>query len=408
VSHPLFVASYPYGDTVGDDESQFIPNNKGEYYKLNSNDLPTDILENLGYGAKTAPLALVLSKNLEFYSDQENQRLTLPFAILPPGKFFNSSIVLQEKNNDIPFTPTEILKANSGARTIFALPYLTCQTSFTRLQRNLGPLLVPNDLYDHCQFFSSIAKQVDSDWSTKLLYFSQPWIDSITKDPAWIDVRKNIKSTSPTISLHTNSEPYFNIFYSVLLNKVNHVINPYLTDSMRHIFNITLGAYPGLAPMVNEDLLPLRDIQHALYQHYGLKNFIPTIIGPTTFNYKSSDHPIYYSLQYPTTTMFSPRTKKTPSTLSNLDGLKLLFQKFVPEITKEDGKNGTFKLKDALKNCEFSFIHNHSGASNELHTITEVDPRLSYAEILFDKKLYKPSLNGKLFRGCIMIRAKSI
>lgn len=401
--YPIYLLDIPYGDVIGDELSQFIPDNEGGYTRLNSSELPNQIVNDLGYGAETSPLGLLLHNNMEFYVDLKAQRQTLPFAILKPGRFYNPRIVLKESENEISYAPSDILKANSGARTIFALPYLTCQTSFTRLHKEIGNFPIPVDIYDHCDFFKTILNNINSKWSTKLIYFSKKWVDSIMLDPKWLGVKNHIKNVSPTADQHSTSEPYFHVFYSLLLNNVSHVVNPYLTDTLRHVFNILLGAYPGLAPVCDESLVPLRDVQHILTYSYGLKKYYPCLIGPEFFDYKRSKDPVYYSLQYPTTVMFSPRKKKNSSALEDLNSLEGLFAKFIPEILEKDSLKRIHKLIEALKCCDLSFIHNQNQESTN---ITQIDKRFSYTTLLLDDSKYKEALNGKLFRGCIRLAVK--
>jgi len=124
---PLYLVSFPYGALIGDDISQFIPNDDGTYYRLNSPDAPKDIIENLGYGKESSPLGLILDKSIEFFVDAQDRSVTIPKKVIKAGDFFNFSRILSlaKTSPSKPFAPNGLLKATAGARTTFSHPYLT-------------------------------------------------------------------------------------------------------------------------------------------------------------------------------------------------------------------------------------------------------------------------------------------
>ncbi|HBD7410320.1 TPA: hypothetical protein KKX58_001641, partial [Legionella pneumophila] len=179
-SFPLYIVSFPYGSLIGDDKSQFIPADDGSYYRLNSPDAPEEIIKHLGYGKDSSPLGLILDKTIEFFVDAPDRKVTIPKKVVKSGEFINFSRVLSIKKSSTrkPFAPNGLLKATAGARTVFSLPYLTCNASFIRLERDIGELSkIPESQYDHFQLFSDISKgdNAENKWELKLLYFSEKW-----------------------------------------------------------------------------------------------------------------------------------------------------------------------------------------------------------------------------------------
>ena len=410
--YSIYILEIPYGDVIGGDV-QFIPDQNGGYQRLNDLNLPNEVAQDLGYGAFSSPLGLLLKNNIEFYIDMPDKKQTVPIGIMKPGNFYNSSIVLNKTNNPKPYNPNGILKANAGARTIFSLPYLTCQNSFASLQKEIGAVDIPETIYDHCNFFRSVLKNINSGWSVKLVYFSEKWITSIKSDPSWVVLKQFIIDKSWQGSEHERNQFYFDISYSLLLNNVTHVINPYLTDTLRHLLDVCIGAYPGLSAINNSELIPLKQIQHTLLFSYGLKKYYPTIIGPSYFNYNDTTSCVYYSLQYPTTKIFSPKTQKTPSNHKNLESLRTLFNKFIPKIIEKNGSWHNSMLQEALQNTKFTFIHNHISKSNGLKMTQPMSlPRdvikndldiFKYSKILLNPEEYDVAYDAKLFRGCIQL-----
>ncbi len=406
-NYPLYLLQFPYGELVGDDISQFIPDNKGSSYRLSSQDLPDDIAHDLSYGANTSPLGLMLDKKIEFFVDLPNKNQTIPIGILSPGNFYNTSIVLSRFRKK-PYNPNGLLKASSGARTVFSLPYLTCKTSFTRLQREIGPVSIPQNPYDHCLLFKDIIRNSSKNiWKIKFIYFSKNWVKNIMDNPEWVEVKNYLSRTSWENSEHERNQFYFDIAYSLMQEKANFSINPYLIDTAKHILDIGLGAYPGIAPAIHDDLIPLKNIQHVLVHSYRMSKYIPTIMIPEYFS--ENGKPVYYSLQYPTTKLFSPKSKNTISTLKNLEDLHIIIHKFHQQIVDSNGLwNGSF-LQEILRNTKISYIHNIENRDIKPVSpeyITSNDDRFSYTKLHIDNNSTRPAIDAKFFRGCISLSNK--
>ena len=184
----------------------------------------------------------------------------------------------------------------------------------------------------------------------------------------------------------------------------NYDVNPYLTDTARHILDIAVSAYPGLSPADNETLIPLKLIQHVLTHTYGLKKYIPTIIAPQYFSLEKNNSFVYYSMQYPTTRSFPPKTKNTVSTLMNMEDLKRIIDKFKAYISKEGSMwNGSI-LQNSVNNIKISYIHNSSNHGITLPSkITEMDNRFNFAYDHCFSENATPAHTANFLRGCIML-----
>jgi hypothetical protein len=409
-SFPLYIVSFPYGSLIGDDKSQFIPNKDGSYYRLNSPDAPKDIIKHLGYGKDSSPLGLILDKTIEFFVDAPERKVTIPKKIVRPGEFINFSRILSIKKTSTskPFAPNGLLNATAGARTVFSLPYLTCNASFIKLERDIGELTkMPESQYDHFQLFSDIARNnsAEKKWELKLLYFSEKWINSILNDKQWADVKSYIFQKAWDDTNYIRNQYFFDVSFSIMKEQENAKQNPYIYDTARHIFDIAVGAFPGLAPTVTSDLLPLDAIQTSLTKSYGLKKYIPTIISPNYFSLEDK-YPVYYSMHYPTLRLFSPKTTTNKkSVLSDIQDLSRALNKFSKRIRDENSIwKGTI-LQEAAETLRFKFIHtnNRNGVViTEPKEIVEKDNRfLNF--ITNDSDNTAPSLDGNFFRGCVCI-----
>ena len=404
--HPLYILNFPYGTLIGDDFSQFIPCGNREFYRLSSPDAPEDIQKNLGYGRDSAQLGMVLENSIEFFVDLPEKQLTIPVRIVNAGEFYNFSRILSLKSNILPYAPNGLLKVSSGARTVFSLPYLTCNASFSRLEREIGALTKPPaSQYEHCQLFSEIvnSRNISSDWSMKMLYFSENWINSILHDKDWIDIKSYLFQLAWQSSEYKRNQYYFDISFSLMREKGNCRANPYLNDTARHILDIIIGAFPGLCPTIDETLLPLKTIQHVLSYSYGLKKYLPTVIAPQNFKFDDG-LPVYYSLNYPTTRSFAPKTKNTNSTIDNLDELKKIIERFVSQIIKEGTMwRGTI-LEERLKNIKINYIHNSVRQGLSITPPLEIvnqDKRFMFTYPNCVKENSEPSIDANFFRGCV-------
>lgn len=46
------------------------------------------IMKDLGYGQNSLPLGMILDKQMEYFLDLKNQKLTMPIKVYRPGEFF--------------------------------------------------------------------------------------------------------------------------------------------------------------------------------------------------------------------------------------------------------------------------------------------------------------------------------
>jgi hypothetical protein len=405
--YPLYILNFPYGEFIGDDISQFIPSqNEDIFIRLNSDEVPQEVKTDLGYGKDSAPLGMVLSKSIEFFVDLPQKALTLPIRIAKAGEFYNFSRILSISNKKKPYAPNGLLKATAGARSIFSLPYLTCTSSFSRLEREIGGLSrFPENQYDHFQLFKDIVSchQSSKPWRMQLLYFSKNWVNSILNDEKWSKLRAYLFQLAWNNTDYKRNQFYYDISFSLMQEKENCRSNPYLNDTARHILDIAIGAFPGLSPVLDDSLLPLKLIQHSLSFNYGLKKHLPTLIAPSYFDY-NLEEPIYYSLQYPIARSFSPQSKSKYSMLNQLNDLKRILEKFINNILKKDTMWSGTILHDAVNNLDFSFIHNHKNKVMIPLLPAEAikkDDRFLLMDQSCVKYNNEVSLDANFFRGCV-------
>src|SRR5580704_5442334 len=142
------------------------------------------------------------------------------------------------------------------------------------------------------------------------MYFSEKWMEKLHTDKSWLQLKSYLHELAWNAFEYRRNQVYYDIAFSMIQKKRNLKPNPYLTDTARHLFTITLGDAPGYAPATDNNSLPLHTLQKVLVDSYGMKKYIPTIMKPCVYNFEKDKFPIYYSLQNPSTFAFSPKSRK--------------------------------------------------------------------------------------------------
>jgi len=406
---PLYLLNFPYGELIGDELSQFIPDKNNSLIRLSDPSIPRELDTHLGYGKYSSPMGMILDKQFEWYVDLPQKKVTLPIIVQSPGDFFSYTRVVDIKNK-FNYSPMGVLSAISGARTTFMLPSIGCQNKLTRLCRELGiKAKQPNYLYDHFKLFKAIltSEEVDSSWSSSFIYFSENWIHNIKTNPDWFNVQKYFYSIFSQNAMYLKNLPHYQTAYSLLLESTNQKPNPYLFDTFKHIIDMMTGEMPGFAPLITNELLPLDILQPVFTNHYGLKASVPTVMGPQYFDLGSElAEPIYYSLQFPTTRTFSPNSKKS-STMSAMRELKDMCDDLLKELIKDNCFCSNTIIQHVAKNIDIEFFHNTEdidGLINNVSQLTGMDSRFSFTENIYSR--LAPAVDSKFFRGCVKMALK--
>jgi hypothetical protein len=166
-----------------------------------------------------------------------------------------------------------------------------------------------------------------------------------------------------------------------------------------------VGMMPGFAPAINDTAGPISRIQQAYNEIYDL-DYAPIIMQPTMFK-AGAQQPIYYSLSYPTTVNFSPRSRADSSKLSDLYEIKSLLSKYLHDIRTLELNLDDTLMHDLPNIVEFDFFHTETKTYRGIHSSSD----LPIGDPLFTKTAYgsnKPfPVNGIFVNGCIRLKDKS-
>lgn len=409
--HPIYLLKFPFGELLGDEVSQFIPFDKNEYLRLTDPCLPSELKKDLGYGAGGSPLGMLLDKNLEWFVDLPYKGITIPMALQQPGTFFSYTKVL-DLDTPYNYSPMGLMSLISGARSIFFLPSIGHNIKLTKLKRALEvKCKPPMKLYEHFDIFKTIlsSKHLDNNWSSSVLYFSEPWIHDIRNNPEWYEIQKYFYKNYAESGMFLRSLPKYNLSLSLILDKLSQRSNLYLLDTFRHLLFIMSGEMPGFSPQVNESLCPVEIIQDCFIKYYGLKDTVPTIIGPSVFNPSNpKSPPVYYSLQFPTSNSFSPKPQKS-SLMTDLRTLAETSSEILSELSKDNEVCSNTIIQNISRDLNVSFFHNSNDIDQIITPISNIllsDNRFSHLKTNKNSP-QPPSKDGKFFRGCVQIKHKN-
>lgn len=408
---PVYLVYFRYGQLLGDIHSQFLPDQNDNIYRLTSNNLNHVIMDELGYGANSSPLGIILEKQIEYYIDVPKLNLTLPRIVRGPGCLFPMSFVY--KNNHRNYTPSGILNQMSGCRSVFMLPNIGSKIHYEKLQYDYklkSPR--PENLYEHFNIFRELSNgvHVTNPWRSCILYFSSKWIDKILNSHSSNNLKiylnqQSLKYVEPEAHKHL-----LDFVFSYIQLIKNLKPNPYIVDTARHIINTAIGSTPGYIPAYNEDYLPISAIEKPFIESYGMKKYFPTIMHPSQYMYEEELHPIYYSLQYPATHYFSPKSRNASSMLVEMRELSTILNIIMAYFAQSDSYcNGTI-YHEISKRLEIKCIHNQ----NDMHSITNLPSEILLKDTRFANNFNYKNLegqkfaaDGKFFRGCVTISKKS-
>jgi hypothetical protein len=412
-SFPLYLAYYPYGAIDADTESSLFPDMKGGYYRLSDVNAPKEIVTNLGYSINNTPLGMVLEKQIESFIDLKNERITIPWLIYTPGKFFPFTRILSKKTNRI-YAPNGLLSSAAGARSIFMLPNIGCATNHLNLQRDFNVKnSAPKSLYDHWAVFKEIINSeiVNSDWRCCVMYFSEKWITKIHQDKKWSELKQYLYETAWRQFEYEINRVFYDAIFSVIQQTRNLKPNPYLVDTAKHLFAMVLGAAPGYVPASNDEALPLASIQDAYVNSYGIKKYITTVMQPRHFHFEDDKLPIYYSLQHPSTFVFSPKSREVSSTISEMRELEHIMNIFIQEVSKNNSMSDDTVFSKVARNMKINYFHNKI----DRHRVVQASSQIP----LLDKRFTQTTTNqcnldgafasdAPFMRGCVSITVNNV
>jgi len=349
-SKKIYLAEYNFGQLLADDQSLYFPMND----KLVSHEnLPNNIKRNFQKYGVNMPFGIVLDKSVEYFVDTEE--LTIPARIYHKGDCIGFDNKLGDTNLTI---APPVFHASAGTRSCFCVSNLGNATNFRSLKKLLkSKLTAPKNLYQHHQLFKLINDDIliTNNWKLKILFFSDGWIDKINNDKKFLPIKLYLHQKYwEKQEVNRARASYDYISSSIFLSMTSRSPDPHIMAIVRSLILLIINAFPGYAPLMNEELLPRKQIISKLNDIYGLPSN-PSLIGPVYF--QETDI-LYYSLNYPPTMLFSKIYAQHQTTVNRLDEIREVATQFFKKLKRIPfGENS--KLMTILNTLSLSYFHTH-------------------------------------------------
>lgn len=406
--YPLYEACYPYGSLILKKGICYYPNAEGKLVTLDDQSLPPDVKKYLAYTNPGFPAGIVLHNTIESYTPIVNNRIVLQ-NLLPTGYTFALWRFLELQPS---FHPANIFNITAGARSIFLLPNIGDHFYHKNLRREFDIRMSPRkDLFSQWELFTALANHpaAKCDWHTKLLYFSNKWVERfVSTDKNWYALSNHLFKISWQKTAFFRNKLIYDFCFSQIQTTRHLKPNPYVADTAKHILAIAVEALPGFVPAHNNLYAPIDILQKIFLDIYKLKDYTPTFLQPQFFSKSLPSRPVYYSLSLPTSLEFSPHCRKTRTNLSDIRELAYLIDIYLEEMQKEYLGVENTPLALVANDIDFSYYHDKYDQEKRAKHTSEMpitDPTLiscpkGYNNITFP-------VAAPYIRGCVKISLKN-
>ncbi len=394
---PFYKASYPYGSPILSAGKCYLPLSDGNSIDFNDPKLPAELAKDLNYDSFTEePLAVVLSKNSEFYLPTGSN--VMSHAIIHPGEMFGIPKALDPDADS-----SLIWHLNAGARYVFTLSKVTSKPRHSQLQKAYGVKsdipLTPTDQWAN---FVEIARGAKSSWICEVLYFPRQLIN-LLKTLEFVelsDTLQKIRRESYNI-WHNTAIIWDAAFNSMEIQKHLTHYSSYALSTARQLYLIAANSATGFRPATDENSAPIKLLEEAYLDVYGLREEGQNSVIMETTTLNPDDHsPVYYSLNCPTLAKHNPDTFKGKSLITLLDNVERITAAYQDKIPVNQPRIKS--LYTASISTDFSFYHSNSDQityknilNHEL--IAKEDERFTHG----NSEEFASS--SQFFKGCIKI-----
>lgn len=400
----FYIVEYPYGDSILNKGLFQVRNQDNVLVPLSHQSIDGKVQDDLTYTG-TIPVGMVIQNSIETFFTFETQ--TLPSSFYCSGSMVALWGLFDEVRS---YQAGPLWSISSGVRTLCMLPRVTDKVCYATLKRKYElKQQVPTRLSDHWKIFAALAnsKKFSQPWTSKMLFFSKEWF-SHQNDKKWSKFYLTLLKKAWEGSAVKRNQFISDFAFSSIQKNRGLKPNPYLVDTAKHLVSIGLGGSPGFKAATDNIAAPIQGLQKVYVEDYGLKK-LPIIMQLQHFSPLLSDA-IYYSLEMPTTPIFSPRSSNGVSRMVDMRELKHILDTFFEEIANSSLLTEGTPLFNLTKNVKYDFYHVDIDQYNEISQITDIaekDP--NFKKILYpNAKELTFSDAAPFFTGCISLsRVKS-
>ena len=403
-SFKIVKARYRYGQEVLKNGVLCLPDQDGYSRERSADEIHPEIRAALFSNDPnfSMPMGLTLNNSMELFLSFNNR--IIPFSIMYPGKIFALWGVLDLGHS---YQAGQIWSINAGARSVFILPKISEITSFWRLKKEFGlKEEMPRALEEQWNIFAELAQRQTKDpWQLEVIYFSKKWLEQ--KSGSWELFRSFLMTTVWNSTGFVRNNIIFEFIFSSARQSKKLKLDPYLADTIKHLYGINSGFYPGFVFADDDMLAPINFLQKVFASIYELK-YAPTFMHLDYLGRTNKD--CYYSLQLPTLVEFAPKNRTETTNILGLHQINTTIQQFFSYIIKDRPDLHQGPIFDWVKNAHPIYFHYRPKKFTDTILSTHLLPKFDKTLKLSLQKYRKlPFCDASIFlRGCIQIKKNII
>jgi hypothetical protein len=388
---PLFRVRYRFGQMIFE----------GNRLVLSQTSAAVALREALSY--RTIPIGILLNRSAEIYIELAER--IIPLSVLGPGGVFGLWEAFEPAESGYKDIGWSI---SAGSRSVFSLAKLNDATGLSRLMKRYSIRQYHiRKLKDQWHLFKNMlsGSQQDDDWYCDVLYFSKEWFDHLQQDSAWEGVKHYFYQLiwKQTMSMRRDvSQSLIWQQFSINIKKKRLRCSSYQLHSLKHLIQMGMGVLPCFQPVVDENALPVHQLQSMLVDDYGL-DYIPTIMHADHYDMSQSNNVGYYSINEPTLINSVIYTRKIDNIMQVSREIKLLLLFLYREVESGNLDVTSTLMHELITKVRFEVFHNEYDASQLLKMSSQLpnyDARLTFCDH-HQASLLPFCYASSFTRGCI-------
>lgn len=354
-SYKLILLRYNYGSKILSKGDLFLEYDDGSSVSVDNAVVPIEVKKALAYATqkKAMPVGLVIQKSVELNIGNATQKVSFGVAsmgsILALWGFLNISDSAHVGG---------IWDVYSGSKSTYFLPKISDERSYEKLRKEFNlEASKPASLLDQFQVFKELASHYPEQWQSEILLFSGSWLEKHNGE--WLGFSYYLHRVLVSKTAYLRNQIAFDYFFSCALKEKNLKPNPYLVNTVRHLFLMAEGVAPGFKFAQDDSAIPVFLLEKIIIEIYGLRDYFPIFMN---LGYLSevNGSSIYYSLEVPTLLDFQPRSSEA-SKLQDLIQISRILKKVLPEISDQGRAVRNVPIEKFTKKVLYECYHQIKG-----------------------------------------------
>jgi hypothetical protein len=408
---PLFLVRYPFGKIIFDKGKIQLPAANGAVEPIDSPYVSSSISSLLR--RRPVPMTVMLKNTAEVFYEMPERVISL--NLFGPGCLFGLWENLDPQQTHY---VKWIWKVASGCRSVYMLPKITEVASHKELQKKYGVRShIPRNLLDHWQIFVEVAnsRKFEHEWHTEMLFFSDQWMNTAVKDPAWKHFHNMVLQEGWNQSSYWRNKVTFDIIWEIFTNQLvknNIKPNHYFVSILKHLVMVGMGVLPASVAAGESNIsAPITGLQEAYLNDYKLRDYVPTLFTPHILS-SGDTFPTYYSLQQPALLETALTFRSMPSVYAAMPEIIFLMDQLRHEISQGEIKSENTPVDKFGQDVICDYFHsdvngNDRAGDNRIKHTSKMpveDGRLIAMPKGYGKRRFAEA--GNFIRGCIRFSLK--